>query len=138
MSFARTQNLTNNEKRILQTLLTGDKFSPEELSKKSGLNIETSMQSASLLAENGLCDIQETALEKIMEESNVCYSKDEINGMLIILNKIYWKIPIKYAEYLLAEAADIPELNGRFFRLNDEIVFRNDKEASSCSNGTMI
>lgn len=63
MKNMQTQNLTNNEKLILKTLLTKDKFSPEDLSKKSGLNNEVSMQSAFLLAEKGLCDIQETVTE---------------------------------------------------------------------------
>jgi len=57
----------------------------------------------------------------------MCYSEDEIKGMLTTLNKIYWKIPIKYAEYTLAEASDVPDLNGKYFILNDEVVFGNDE-----------
>jgi hypothetical protein len=55
------------------------------------------------------------------------YNEDEINGMLVTLNKIYWKIPVEYADYIVAEASDIPELNGKFYILNDEIVFENDE-----------
>jgi len=63
-------NLTNNEKRILQTLLTKDKFSPEDLSKTAGMNVDTSIQSAFLLSEKGLCDIQEnvTAIYMLTKE----------------------------------------------------------------------
>jgi len=68
-----TQNLTNNEKRILQALLTKDKFTPEDLAKAAELSIEASMQSAFLLAEKGLCDIQETvtAIYKLTKEGEM-------------------------------------------------------------------
>jgi len=73
MTLTTIPNLTNNEKRILQALLTKDKFSPEDLAQASEMSIEASMQSAFLLAEKGLCDIQETvtAIYKLTKEGEM-------------------------------------------------------------------
>ncbi len=70
MSLIKEFNLTNNEKRILQTLARKDKYSPEELAASSGLNIEAAMQSAFLLAEKGICEIAEksTAIYSLTKE----------------------------------------------------------------------
>ncbi|VVB95360.1 Phenylalanine--tRNA ligase alpha subunit [uncultured archaeon] len=72
MSLIKEFNLTNNEKRILQTLARKDKYSPDELAASSGLNIEAAMQSAFLLAEKGICEITEksTAIYSLTKEGN--------------------------------------------------------------------
>ncbi len=54
------QNLTTSEKKVLIALAKKDRFSPDELTSGSELSIEAAMQSAFLLAEKGLCEIQET------------------------------------------------------------------------------
>jgi len=60
MSSIKEITLTNNEKKILLTLFKKSKFTPEELASNSSLPIEAAMQSAFLLAEKGLCEVQET------------------------------------------------------------------------------
>lgn len=45
---------------------------------------------------------------------------DQINGMLILLNKLYWKLPEKQARYIIAKANDLPGLYGHFVMNNDE------------------
>jgi phenylalanyl-tRNA synthetase alpha chain len=52
-------SLTNNEKKVLLAFTKKDKFSPEDLASASELSIEAAMQSAFLLAEKGLCEVQE-------------------------------------------------------------------------------
>ena len=60
MTLLKNYSLTNNEKLVLIALSNRDKFSPDELAKTSGSNVESAMQSAFLLAEKGLCEIKET------------------------------------------------------------------------------
>ncbi|MDO8727476.1 MAG: phenylalanine--tRNA ligase subunit alpha [Candidatus Methanoperedens sp.] len=60
MSSIKEVALTNNEKKILLILLKKPKFTPVELASTSSLPIEAAMQSAFLLAEKGLCEVQET------------------------------------------------------------------------------
>lgn len=52
--------------------------------------------------------------------------KAEIRGMLLVLNKVYWKIPKEWAEYAIAEASDIPGMNGHFAfdPKKEAVVFR--------------
>lgn len=60
MTLTKDINLTNNEKRVLLVLSKKDKFSPGDLALASDLNIESSMQSAFMLAEKSLCEVKET------------------------------------------------------------------------------
>lgn len=60
MTFTKEINLTNNEKRVLLALSKKEKYSPEDLAAASELNIETTMQSAFMLAEKNLCEVKVT------------------------------------------------------------------------------
>ncbi len=55
-------------------------------------------------------------------------SKKMIEGMLIVLNKIYFKLPVKEAEYALVEACDLPGLDGRFVLKDGEIIFEKEEK----------
>ncbi|MDD5358618.1 MAG: hypothetical protein PHX80_05705 [Candidatus Nanoarchaeia archaeon] len=53
------------------------------------------------------------------------YSKEQIEGMVIILNKLFWHT----GEYdPLLDANDLPKLNGKFILINDEIQFKEVKK----------
>lgn len=56
------------------------------------------------------------------------YTKDQIEGMLIILNKLYPKLKVEDAKYIIAEASDLPNLSGKFIVDENtlEISFRVD------------
>ena len=43
------------------------------------------------------------------------YTKDQIKGMLITLNKLYPKLPREWTDYIIAEASDLPKLGGYFW-----------------------
>lgn len=51
--------LTSNEKKVLLTLVKKNEVSPEELAEACGLSKEAVMQSAFLLAEKALCNVEE-------------------------------------------------------------------------------
>ena len=54
-------------------------------------------------------------------------TKKRIDGMLIVLNKLYWKLPVEHARFIIAEASDLPGLNGHFEIIGDmEIIFVNE------------
>lgn len=50
-------------------------------------------------------------------------SRCQIKGMLLLLNKIYFKITRQQADYILAEANDIPGLGGKFIYKVNEVVY---------------
>lgn len=54
-------------------------------------------------------------------------SKSLIKGILLVLNKIYWKIDKRTAEYVLDEASDLPGLEGYFILENDVVKFKSFK-----------
>ncbi len=62
MTFIKSPDLTNNEKRILKILSKKYAYTPEELSTEAEMNAEVAVQSAFLLAEKGLCEIKETVV----------------------------------------------------------------------------
>lgn len=52
--------------------------------------------------------------------------KAEIRGMLLVLNKVWWKIPKTWAEYAVAEASDLSKVTGGYFVFNpkrEQVVF---------------
>jgi len=71
------------------------------------------------------------------------YTKDQIKGMLITLNKLYPKLPVKWANYIIAEASDLPNLGGYFIvdnytlEVSFEKFYREDCEYynGSCDKG---
>jgi hypothetical protein len=54
---------------------------------------------------------------------------DNIQGMLLILNKLYWKLPAIYTNSILTEAADLPNFNGsfKFDKKIEEVIFISNK-----------
>jgi hypothetical protein len=46
-------------------------------------------------------------------------SKKKIEGMIIVLEKLYPKLSMETAAYIIAEANDITNLNG-YFKIDDE------------------
>ncbi|WP_292463108.1 phenylalanine--tRNA ligase subunit alpha [Methanolobus sp.] len=56
-------NLTSNEKTLLISLEKLKKATPEELAQSAGMKIETAMQAAFLLEENGLARVDESVIE---------------------------------------------------------------------------
>jgi len=45
----------------------------------------------------------------------IMYTKDQIKGMLLVLNKLYTKLSAKDANNIIAEAADLPGFKGFFY-----------------------
>ncbi len=56
-------NLTSNEKTLLISLEELKKATPGELAQNTGMKIETAMQAAFLLEENGLAQVDESVIE---------------------------------------------------------------------------
>ena len=56
-------NLTSNEKSLLISLEKVKKATPGELAENAGMKIETAMQAAFLLEENGLAQVDESVIE---------------------------------------------------------------------------
>lgn len=53
--------------------------------------------------------------------------KEQIRGMLLVLNKIWWKIPKEWAEYAMAEASDLSSVTGGHFKFDkkkERVVFK--------------
>jgi len=68
-------------------------------------------------------------LPKLKIQRAKYYSCQTINGMLILLNKIYCKVSQRKLEYLLGEVNDLPGLDGTFVNIkdNDEVIFVPDE-----------
>jgi len=52
--------------------------------------------------------------------------KEHIRGMLLVLNKVWWKIPRKWAEYMVDEASDMSSITGgrfEFDKKKERVVF---------------
>lgn len=51
----------------------------------------------------------------------------KIEGMLLVLNKVWWKIPKQWAEYMLAEASDLSSITGGYFMFDynkEKVIFK--------------
>lgn len=61
--MASDYNLTPNEKNVLLALEELKNANPDELAQKAGMKVETAMQAAFLLDENGLARVDEKVIE---------------------------------------------------------------------------
>ncbi|MBN1134020.1 MAG: phenylalanine--tRNA ligase subunit alpha [Methanosarcinaceae archaeon] len=78
-------NLTANEKNVLLAMGELVSATPEELVEKSLLKIETAMQAAFLLAENGLVKIDEKLVEKyVLTPEGIEYAENGLPERQII------------------------------------------------------
>ncbi|MDD4972038.1 MAG: hypothetical protein PHT07_21635 [Paludibacter sp.] len=61
-------------------------------------------------------------------KTNIVYSKEQIKGMLIVLNKTYPTLGIDQANFMISEANNLPGFNGRFVINHDtlEITYQSN------------
>ncbi|MEL4305672.1 phenylalanine--tRNA ligase subunit alpha [Methanococcoides sp. LMO-2] len=70
-------NLTTNEKNVLLALDELASTTPEELAEKASMKVETAMQSAFLLSENGLAEVNDTVTELYsLTDEGLTYAKE--------------------------------------------------------------
>jgi hypothetical protein len=59
-----------------------------------------------------------------MRDQKIKYSKEFIKGMSIIVDRLFWKLPKKWALRMLDEASDLPGFKWYFVFENDEIKLK--------------
>ncbi|WP_440953350.1 phenylalanine--tRNA ligase subunit alpha [Methanococcoides sp. FTZ1] len=70
-------NLTTNEKNVLLALDELASTTPEELAEKASMKVETAMQSAFLLSENGLAEVNDNVTELYsLTDEGLTYAKE--------------------------------------------------------------
>jgi hypothetical protein len=59
-----------------------------------------------------------------MRLQKIKYTKELRKGMLLVLNRIFWKLPKEWASRILVEASDLPGFKWYFVFENDEIKLK--------------
>ncbi len=92
--MSQKYNLTGNEKNILLALNEMGSADPGELAQKASMKVETATQSAFLLAESGLVEVNDTVLEQyLLTDEGQEYAKNGLPERQII-NAIDGPTPI--------------------------------------------